>query len=359
MTSSSSMAPGATASTPKVYIILVNWNGWRDTIECLESLLRLDYPNFSVVVCDNQSSDGSVERIRNWAEGSLRASCANPALQSLTNPPFPKPVSYYYISARSSFALAHAAVDAAVILIETGVNLGFAAGNNVGLRYALMRADFAYAWLLNNDTVVARDALRRLVERMNQRPEAGMCGSTLLYYGHPTVVQAMGGSIYSRWTARGGHIGLGDVSSKIPPADRVESQMKYVLGASMLVSRNFIEHIGLMNESYFLYFEEIDWATRAKDKFALAYAPRSIVYHKEGGSIGTAVERSKRSPMSEYYAARSSLLFSRRYSRAAIPVVVSLLLFRSILRYFAGSPTRGRAVFRGIRDAFRKELPAR
>lgn len=335
---------------PKVYIIIVNWNGWRDTIECLESVLRLDYPSFRVIVCDNASSDSSLDRIAEWAGGGVASGCSNPDLQHLTSPPCSKPIPFLRTGPGERVALE--ARDEKLFLVQTGSNLGFAGGSNVGLRLALNAGDFHYAWLLNNDTVVAPQALTSLVRRMQERPDAGICGSALLYYHDPSLIQAAGGSVFNRWLARGGHIGmLGDAGS-LPPPGEVELKMKYVVGASMLVSRVFLETIGLMSERYFLYFEEIDWATRARGRYSLAFAPQSTVYHKEGRSIGSSADRAKRTPLSEYYGARSRMLFTAQHFPLGLLGVAIALLGGSLLRFSTGNPSGAGAVLRGLRDAF-------
>src|ERR1017187_9290134 len=123
-----------------VCIVVLNWNGWRDTIECLESLFHLEYPNYCVVVCDNASSDGSPEQIRRWANGETIASCANAHFEYLTTPPIAKPIPFMsYVSPSASLSGTNPKSD--LVLIETGGNLGFAGGCNVGLRYALARTD--------------------------------------------------------------------------------------------------------------------------------------------------------------------------------------------------------------------------
>jgi GT2 family glycosyltransferase len=337
---------------PKVYIILVNTNGWRDTIECLESVFRLNYDSFKVIVCDNASTDGSMDRIAEWASGSLAAGCANPELQHLTTPPLPKPISFLTIGVGEQISLAPRSES--LFLVQTGANRGFSAGNNVGLRLALASNDLDYAWLLNNDTVVDPNALSALVKRMEERPDAGMCGSTLLYFHQPRMIQALGGSIYNRWTSRGGHIGLRQDIRDAPDPNTVESRMKYVVGASMLMSRSWLEQIGLMEEMYFLYFDEIDWVTRARGRFSLAYAPKSIVYHKEGGTVGTSVDRSKRSAKSDYYAARSCMKFTRKYFPMASPSVAAMLLGRSLFRLWSRNLPGMKAVLRGLRDSLRQ-----
>ena len=342
------MAP--THQMSRVYIILVNWNGWQDTIECLESVFRLDYPAYNVIVCDNASTDGSVEKIKAWANGNLDANTANPKLEILTTPAVPKPIPFRETSASECTALP-GTQPSRLVLIHTGANLGFAGGNNIGLRYALSSGDLEFAWLLNNDTVVTSNALSEMVERMKERRDSGLCGSTLLEYENPDRVQALGGATYNNWMARSGHIGRGISKDDIPDPETVEAKMKYVIGASMLVRKSFLMDVGLMNESYFLYFEEIDWATRAKGRYALAYAPKSVVYHKEGTSVGTSYERKNRSRASEYYSSRGRMLFTRKYFPAASFVVACSLLAGGLFRYTSGNASGSQAVFSGLKDA--------
>lgn len=333
---------------PEVYIIILNWNGWSDTIECLESVFRLDYANFSVVVCDNDSSDGSMEQIRRWAVGDVMAGCANPSLQSMTMPPVTKPIPYRTLDTPSEAAAVPC--NEMLLLIQTGGNLGFAGGNNVGLRYALAQQDCDFVWLLNNDTVVDPNALLAMVERMQQGSDAGICGSTLMYYHEPRAVQALGGSVYNRWTARGGHLGAELDCSRTPSREWVESRLEYVVGASMLVRRQFIEQVGLMSEAYFLYFEEIDWATRGKGMFALAYAPNSVVYHKEGASIGTARRAALQSTTTEYYATRNRILFTMRFYPFALPSVAAAICVSVVHRLIHGRIENAFVVLRSCFD---------
>lgn len=308
----------------KVYVLILNWNGWQDTIECLESVFRLDYPSYRVIVCDNGSEDGSLQHIKAWAEGRLAVALPkdNP-LRHLSFPPVPKPIPYVdYERSVAEEGGDPKDADNLLILIQTGSNLGFAGGNNVGLRYALARDDFDYVWLLNNDTVVRPDALTHLVRRMVEKPEAGMCGATVLCYDRPELVQSLGGCIYNKWLGACKPIGLLQ-SSKLP-IDRqlVEKRMSYVAGSSLLVKKSFLGDIGLMSEDYFLYYEELDWAVRARGRYKLAYAPESIVYHEEGGTSGA--ERRKpeaRDFTADYYSIRNRLIITRKYFRYALPVV--------------------------------------
>lgn len=323
---------------PRVYIIILNWNGWKDTIECLESVFRSSYQNYRVIVCDNNSQDNSIEQIKAWADDQLNLFVPEDNIaKPLSFPPVNKPISFVEYS-RTEAESGGSANDGAsrLILIKTGANLGFASGNNVGGRYALARDDFDYLWFLNNDTVIKEDTLHCLVEMMQAKPDAGICGSTLVYYDDLQTIQALGGAVYNKWLGVASHIGiLRRVDNEPIDKKTVMRQMDYVVGASMFVSKQFIKNVGLMGEDYFLYFEEMDWAMRAREQYQLAYASRSVVFHKEGSSIGTSPHPDKRNPMADFYKVRSSLIFTRKYYWYCLPTVylgIIIMLFNRAIR---------------------------
>jgi len=321
----------------RVYIILVNWNGWRDTIECLESVFRCDYADFRVIICDNGSTDASLERIREWAEGRLQPALAEESqMHSYSSPPCGKPLEFIEYQREAAETGGDRAADPPLVLIRNGANLGFAGGNNVGMRYALSRSDFSHVWLLNNDTVIDNHALTAMVRRMQEKTTAGMCGSTLLYYEETNRVQALGGGWYCKWIGLPWHQGRLQKAADSINRDRVEKWMNYVVGASLLVSREFLENIGLMCEDYFLYFEEADWAIRAKGKYTLAYAPESVVYHKVGGSIGTSSNPLQKSYNCDYYNIRNRLYFTRRFFPYALPTIYLVLIGTLAVRILFG-----------------------
>lgn len=330
-----------------VYVIVLNWNGWRDTIACLESLLKSTFQDFRIILCDNGSSDHSVEHIEEWARGAILAECSNQNLVSLITPPSDKPTS---LSRLSSDADEKAiATSERLIMVQTGQNLGFAGGINVGLRIALQDANMRYVWILNNDTLVDPKALQELVLRLERRPSAGVCGSKLLFFSNPGVVQALGGSEFNPWLARGRHLGGGNPvgTTELDPTE-VERRLDYIVGASMLVTRAFLESAGLLSEDYFLYFEEIDWILRSRSKTALAYAPNSIVYHKEGASTGTSVLRSQSNPLSDFYATRNRLIVTRKYFPLGIATTTAVVLLKALLSAAFGKWTNSSAIFKGL-----------
>jgi GT2 family glycosyltransferase len=312
----------------KVYIVILNWNGWHDTIECLESVFKSIYPAFRVIVCDNHSEDNSIEYIREWAEGRLTLDVTERnQLKHLLLPPVPKPIRYLMRDESEINGSNDSNDDGTrLMIIKNRDNYGFAGGNNVGLRYALARNDFDYIWLLNNDTVVAPDALSHLVERMTGAQNIGICGSTLRFYHNPDLIQALGGANYHQWLGVATKIGAGQRSPVAIDQKTAESKMDYVVGASMFVTKPFLTDIGILNEDYFLYYEELDWAIRAKGRYTLGYAAKSIVFHKEGASIGSNRTLKQRSLTGDYYLIRNKIFFTQKFYPYALPTVYGVIL---------------------------------
>lgn len=243
-------------NAPRVAIILLNWNGYQDTVECLESLRGLDYPSAFIVLVDNASSDGSEER--------LRAIC----------PP-------------------------EVTILQSGANLGFAGGNNVGIRYALEHgAD--YLWLLNTDTLVDPSALTALVRRAEADPTLGLIGSRIFYLAAPQHLWYAGGTLYPR-TGMAIH-----EPYNVPDAPEFDQPhpTDFITGCSILARRATVERIGGLAEEYFYSYEDVDWCYQARQAgWGLYYEPESKVYHKVSASIGTAT------PKQLYYSTRARILF--------------------------------------------------
>ena len=317
---------------PKVYVIVLNWNRPDETCASLESLLGLVYPNYRIILCDNASAPATVLSIRQWAAGRR---------------PDSREVFFREIHVRHPGA-DDSGPSARITLIHTGENLGFAGGMNVGLRHAMAKGDADYCWILNNDTVVAPDALNALVARAQRDDRIGICGSTLVNYFDRERVRAYGGARYASWCARSSAIGAFSHIDSVPadPA-AVERQMSYVLGASMLVSSRFLRETGLMDESYFLYSEEHDWAYRGmKQGFRLGYAPDSLVYHIEGATIGTSA--SGGSELSLFYLYRSKAMFAARHHAWLLPSAIASFLWDATKMAIKGRIRKSLAIVRGV-----------
>jgi GT2 family glycosyltransferase/acetyltransferase-like isoleucine patch superfamily enzyme len=243
---------------PLVSIISVNFNQAEVTRELLRSLRLITYPNIEIIIVDNGSVDRSIETIPSE---------------------FPE-----------------------VMLINTGKNLGFAGGNNVGIRAS--KGDLLL--LLNNDTEVVPGFLEPLVEVLQTTPNAGMATPKIVYHNRDEIIQYAGSSRISSITGRGVRIGY--LEKDQGQYDKVyRTELGH--GACLLVSRTVINKIGLMPEIYFLYYEEHDWTETAKENgFTIHYVGTSKIYHKESISTG------KNSPLKTYYMSRNRILFARRHS---------------------------------------------
>lgn len=312
---------------PEVLVVVLNWNNSADTLQCVQSLLGLDHDAFAVLVCDNQSRPEDLARTRAWGHhlpGGLPEVTAGEACSLLP--------------------LRHQSVT----LVHTGGNLGFAGGVNVGLRIALSHSGVTHVWVLNNDTVVEKGALRAMLARMALHERIGICGSTLIYEGDRTRVQAWGGARYEAWRGRSMAIGAFTAIDQVPSdPTAVEAQLAYVIGASMLVTRTFLETVGLMDERYFLYSEEHDWAERGRRLgFRLAYAPAARVYHRHGATIGTSA--SGGSDLSLHYLYRNKARFAAKHHPISLPLVLLCLIYEAVKFALKGSPTKAVAALGGL-----------
>lgn len=310
-----------------VIAITLNWNGASDTLACVQALLRSTQPLRQIVVCDNASRPESWQQLLELAslvDAGQFASYANldEALAARTRP--------------------------AVALIQTGANLGYAGGMNVGMRYALADADMSHCWVLNNDTEVHPEALGHILARSAAEPQPGICGATLLLHHERDRVQALGGASYQPWRARSAALGIGLPASQIPTdATDIEACMAYVNGAAMLVRRDFMERVGLMDASYFLYSEEHDWAYRGQQAgFTLGWAPSAWVFHKHGATIGT--KSSGGSPLSLFYLFRSKLAFARRHHPWQLFTVIPMLCWEACKFAIKGDTLKARSALRGL-----------
>ena len=286
---STGFAPGAAnglaAPGPRtVYILVLNWNNWRDTNECLASLQNLTYDDWRVLVLDNGSTDDSVRRIRQR---------------------FPE-----------------------TEVTELAGNLGFAKGNNAGIRAALDRGA-GYVWLLNNDTKVDAQALSAMVDVAESDLEIGAVGSTIYSMAEPARLQAWGGGRINFWLGRSTHFVNAVQDDKI----------HFLTGASLLLRREAVESLGLLDDGFFMYWEDADYCFRLRRSGRrLAVAAKSKIWHREQGSVG------KKSALLITYFNRSAVRFFRRHARFPLVPVCTGIAGRLVKFALAGDWRRIRAV---------------
>jgi len=304
-------------SSPKASVIVLNWRRAKETIDCLDSLDSLDWPNLSIIAVDNASGDDSTEVIEAWYRSRATEVAGTPLVRSFEG----------HNGSRSYH------------LIRSPGNLGYAGGNNLGLDFGFNHENSRYSWILNNDTVVH--------PQVEADPSIGMCGSTLVYEGERAKIQALAGAGYNKWTARAKHLGAFlHVDSGPWDVAKIESELHYVSGAAVLVTEVFYRDVGPMDSEYFLYYEEIDWALRNRGRHRLAWEPQSVVYHKEGSSIGT--RPGGGSDLSVYYMYRSRLRVAFKHHPWTLPSVLASAGF-DVVKMLARLDYRGAfAAVRGM-----------
>ncbi len=326
-----------------VSIIILNWNGWPDTLECLESVYQMDYPSYNVVVVDNASRDDSLARIREYCQGDLVVESPFFTYQSANKPLYLLEVSEGETPDLERYQKLGSPEK--LLLLKNDMNYGFAEGNNTGLSLAREYLDSEYLVILNNDTVVDHLFLRELVECATQHPEAGIIGPKIRDYHDPDLLNAVGGKI--RWPVVAGYNqGRGERDQGQWDHSR---DIDYLVGACLLFPTTLLEEVGLLDGNLFLLYEDVDFSIRATRRgFKLLLNPQAVIYHKEGIS-------GEHSPTHYYYQYRNRLLILKKHKK---PVEVYIYGFYISLRTLViviyltirGRGPMARAILKGYRD---------
>ena len=290
-------------SGPAVWVVILNWNGLADTLECLESVSRIRYKETQVVVVDNGSPESEVDTITATFPGTT--------------------------------------------VLRNGTNLGYAGGNNVGIRHAV-RHGARYVWLLNNDAIVAEDCLTALIAAGEEHPQVGLLSPIIYDYAPPRRIQFAGTILdYAGET----HHTLRSVEEAHAAAERAPLLL---WGTALLIKRDTIEATGVLDERYFAYHEDMDYCLRSLARgFGTLVVPEATVFHKDGRSLG-----SPASPIKEYLVVRNWYFFWRTYLRGwrrwTYPSrFLSSVLDRALNARRAGNQALADHALDGAWDAFR------
>jgi len=269
---------------PNVKIIILNWNGWEDTIECLESLYQIDYPNYDIILVDNNSKDESIEKIHDYCAGKLTVQSKFVSYTSEN-----KPIKYYEYSEKRYDTIEmdnKADPSNKLYILKNDKNYGFAEGNNMGIKIAL-RGDPDYIMLLNNDTVVENDFLSKLVTIAESDKEIGVVGPVIYYYdwdGKTDVPSNICGKV--NISSYPGYYDMVEVNKHVDPAN---ADCDWVSGAAMMLKVRDIP-IKYLNNQLFFGNEDIDLCINLKNLgYKIINVHSARIWHKEG------VSRKKRS----------------------------------------------------------------
>lgn len=307
---------------PAVFIVVVNYNCASETIACMQSLKKISYPNFKIVIIDNASSDGSFEEVQKHLnsqaiEGAVLDNSHNDVMVDLGK----------------------------TILMQARENGGYGAGNNIGIRYAL-KSGADYVLVLNNDTVVSPDFLEPLVCACEEDRSIGIASSKIYFYDRPDVLWFNGGKFHSL-TAKVEHVGFGKKD-----AGQVSfSNNTFISGCCLFVPRKTFEEVGLINEEYFMYVEDLEFSQRVLSAGrTLKIIEQSHVWHKVGASTG-----GRFSSFSTYWRARNMTMFLLRQGGMGMINFFAVLMFNS--RFFLSLVCNRKLSLitmqvKGIRDAF-------
>lgn len=308
--------------SPRISIIILNWNGWRDTIECLESLYRITYPNYDVIVVDNASQDDSIEKIKEYAEGKIEVN-----LKFFKYNPNNKPIKVFEVSEDEARQgkfnrplYEKFDVDRRMILIKNKDNYGFAGGNNVGIKFALSVLDPEYVLLLNNDTVVDKRFLDELVKVAESYENVGIVCPMIYYYDKPKNIQVGGAKIF--WQ-------LGTPIALNP--DKIHIQIydsEFASGAAMFIRTSIFREVGLLSSIYGIGgWEDYDISIRTLNKgYKIKYIKLSKIWHKHFRS------RKKVYHTTIWYSTKNKIMFWKKYAPRSFKIIglLFVILFEII-----------------------------
>jgi len=288
------------AVDPLIHVIILTWNRLQDTLACLESLLATEYSNLRIVLVDNGSSDDT------------------PAIVRTTFP--------------------------TVTVVENGRNLGFAAGTNVGIRYALAdETDFVF--LLNNDTLVDRSLFQHLLGVIE--PGVGMVAPKIYYADDPNRIWSVGAMKHPLTLERSG-----DGRNQLDAGQwDLVLDRDYLVGCALLISRQLLEEIGLFDEAFFVYYEDSDLTLRAREGgYRLLLAPQAKIWHRVSASSG-----GSDTPNERYWMAHSSVRFFCKHTRGwhwmiVVPFRMGSALKLTLRLLSRGNVTATTAYWRGLLD---------
>lgn len=284
----------------KVAIVLINFNGFIDTVECIDSLNDIDYKNYEIIVVDNDSEKD-----------------------------------YDLLSAKYS--------DSNVTVLSSESNLGFSGGNNIGISYARNQgAD--YILLLNNDTLVENDFLTDMVSTAQQFNNRCVITSKIMYAYDKERIWYAGGKFDFK-TSRTSVYGINEIDSEKYNHAR---KVSFASGCCLLIPVNILDDIGLMDEDYFLYCEDTDYCLRIlKAGFEIMYEPKSKIYHKVNASTN------KIAGIQTYYLVRNKLFIVKKYINPVYKPLSYIYILLEILKRALTGEYEIKSVLDGIRDFMR------
>ncbi|MEX0610404.1 MAG: glycosyltransferase family 2 protein [Balneolaceae bacterium] len=282
-------------NSPLVYIIILNWNNYEDSYRCIESVQKVNYANYKIVLVDNASTDSSCHKLKL---------------------DFPE-----------------------VLIIENEINLGYSGGNNKGIELALVeKAQFI--WVLNNDTTVSKNTLKELLSTMKKDKDSGIAGCKILNTEPLNEVQVYGGGRVNYF--------LGTQKS----LTKKSLGLNYISGTSLFMKSEVVGKVGKLDEDFFMYWEDVEFSHRVKaNNYNLTVASSAIIYHKNQGTFGQG-----NNIFFEYLYAKGAILFFRKQV-AWWPISITILITGKIIKkVFTGQWKVLPDILRGIGEGLNQRI---
>ncbi|MEP0391116.1 MAG: glycosyltransferase family 2 protein [Erythrobacter sp.] len=297
-------------------VIIVAYDSGAVIVDCLESLFSAPDADLRVVIVDNASTDDVISIIRSAGVDAERMDCEAPPRLLLQDRP---------------------------VVLRSDQNLGFAGGVNLGLEFLRKHEEVDLFWILNPDTIVAKNTPVAIAAGAKENPDFDVMGGRICYFAEPNIIQNDGGRV-NFWTGACQPVNMFREADKTstPPAQSLD----YISGAHIVVSRGFLAKAGLMPERYFLYYEETDWCLTLPDR-KLVFLADAVAYHHGGTSIGSATIDRSASPLSSYFMARSRLKFVRKFRPFALPIAMGFNLLKAAQSVLRGDIAEATANLRG------------
>lgn len=291
-----------------IYVVILNWNGYDDTSECIYSLLNINYSNCKIVVVDN---------------GSSKDDC------SLLKKNFPE-----------------------IIVLRSETNLGFTGGNNLGIEYA-MKMNPDYILLLNNDTVVEPNFIEPLLEVFQKNSEAGIAAPQINYFTEPKKIWTEGGKISK---IRGSGFAYSERNDYGKIMD--DKEVSFVSGCCMLIKKEVFEKVGVFDDNFFLYVEDADLCYRTTQVgYKIIVSHNSKIYHKVSSST-----KENLSLLPTYYVTRNRLYFSKKNFGSryyfTLTYLVMAMIFKSLIWFLIGDKKNIPTVIKAFKDFFNNKMNA-
>lgn len=303
---------------PFVCIIILNWNGLKDTIECIESLKKIKYQNYKIIVVDNASSNDEAYALREkYPEG--------------------------------------------IDILLAKENYGYTGGNNIGIEYALEKYNPDFILILNNDIIVDQDFLNHLVNVAQSDPQIGIVGGKVYYHRYPNLIQAAGAGL-NMYFGKFYHIGDRKIDHK---RYDYQKRVDYVMGCCMLIKRKVIEKVGLLDERYFCYWDESDYCFRChRVGYDVVYTPLAKIWHKNPVKLKIwehSQNKGRKTILPYYFSTRNNFIFMRKHANTLqyISFILYFFTFRFIFQtgvclVFHRDYQRYIALWKGIIDGIKE-----